>query len=294
MWVVRQRDIVLVSLLISHHSLQKNVMPVHFATPSSKLTPFIKRYWAIENTLDKDETCVQRIIPTGLTELMLYFTPRPKVLTGNRYLSENVALYGQQNDYYDIALTGELSVFSIVFQPQGFMRFFKFPLHEICNQNVPLKYISGQTARDLEEKMSEAVSFQQRVNIAEGYLLDLLKSHFADYDYRRINRVVALIKQSYGKTNLNQMASEACLSRKQLERIFAEHIGISPKQYLKIIRFQFAIFQKQQNNNLNLTELSYNSGYFDQSHFISNFKTLCGMSPKQYFVEEDVCSDFFS
>jgi AraC-like DNA-binding protein len=268
-------------------------MPVHFAKPSKTLSPYIKRYWAIENALDKDDVCVQRIIPTGLPELLLYFTARPKILTDNKHLSDNVALYGHQNGFYDIELAGNLSVFSIVFQPQGLMQFFKFPLNEICNRNVSLKDINGQAGRDLEEKMNETMTFNQRVSVIETYLLNLLKNNFDDFNFRRINHVSKLIKHTHGNIGIAQMASEACLSRKQFERIFAENIGISPKQYLKIIRFQSAIFQKQQNNNLNMTELSYESGYFDQSHFINDFKSLCGLTPKQYFNQNEVCSDFF-
>jgi AraC-like DNA-binding protein len=268
-------------------------MSIHFATPSNVLAPYIKRYWAIENVLDKDEICVQRIIPTGLAELLLYFTPRPKVLTANKYLSDNVALHGHQNDFFDMELKGDLSVFSIVFQPQGMMQFFKFPLHEICNQNVPLKHIIGQAGRDLEEKMSEAPTFHQRVSIVETHLLTLLKTNFADFEFRRINHIVELIKKTCGNININQLASEACLCRKQFERIFAEHIGISPKQYLKIIRFQFALFQKQKNVNMNMLDLSYECGYYDQSHFINDFKSLSGFTPKQYFTENEACSDFF-
>jgi len=268
-------------------------MSVHFAEPSQILAPYIKRYWAIENTLGKDEICVQRITPTGLTELLLYFTPRPKILNSNKSLSDNVALYGHQNDFYDMELKGDLSVFSIVFQPQGLMQFFKFPLCEIYNQNVPLKYLIGQNGRDLEEKMGEALSFNQRVTIIEEYLLNLLKKNFAVFEFKRISRVVELIRRTKGNINVNQMASEACLSRKQFERIFARDIGISPKQYLKIIRFQFAIFQKQQNPKLDLEELSFLSGYFDQSHFINDFKSLSGLTPRQFFTDNDACSDFF-
>jgi AraC-like DNA-binding protein len=268
-------------------------MPVHFATPSQTLAPYIKRYWAIENVLDKGEICVQRITPTGLTELMLYFTPRPKILTDNKHLSDNVTLHGHQNGFYDMELSGELSVFSIVFQPQGLMQFFNFPLSEICNRNISLKDINGQAGRDLEEKMNEATTFQQKVNVVETYLFNLLKNNFDNFEFRRVNRVAELIKQTYGNITISQLASEACLSRKQFERIFAEQIGISPKQYLKIIRFQSAIFQKQRNNNLNMTELSYESGYFDQSHFINDFKALSGLTPKQYFAENEICSDFF-
>jgi len=268
-------------------------MSIHFASPSNELAPYVKRYWAIENVLDKGEKCVQRIVPTGLTELLLYFTPRPKILTGNKYLSDNAALYGHQNDFYDMELEGDLSVFSIVFQPQGLMQFFKFPLHEICNQNVPLQHLIGQSGRDLEEKMGEATTFHQRVNIVESYLLKLLNANFADFEFRRINHIVDLIKQTCGNININQMASAACLCRKQFERIFAEHIGISPKQYLKIIRFQFALFQKQKNVNMSMLDLSYECGYYDQSHFINDFKSLSGLTPKQYFAENDPCSDFF-
>lgn len=268
-------------------------MPVYFATPSKIFAPYIKRYWAIENTLDKGEKCVQRIIPTGLNELLLYFTPRPRILNSNKILSHNVALYGHQNDFYDIELTGDLSVFSIVFQPQGLMQFFKLPLHEIYNRNIPLQYLSGQAGRDLEEKMGEASTFHQRVSIVETYLWNLLKNNFSDLAFRRINHIAELIKLTHGNISINQLASEACLSRKQFERIFSEHIGASPKQYMKVIRFQFAIFQKQRKNNLNMTELSYESGYFDQSHFINDFKTLCGLTPKQYFADNEACSDFF-
>ena len=268
-------------------------MSVHFASPSKVLAQYIKRYWAIENSLDKGEKCVQRITPTGLSELLMYFTPSPKILTCNKNISDNVALYGHQNDFYDMELTGDLSVFSIVFQPQGLMRFFKFPLYEICNQNIPLKHLIGQAGRNLEEKMYEATTFHQRVNIVETYLWNLLKSDYADYEFRRMNHVVELIKQTYGNITISQMASEACLCRRQFERVFAEHIGITPKQYLKIIRFQYAIFQKQQNANLDMIELSYKSGYFDQSHFINDFKSLCGLTPNQYFTENEACSDFF-
>ena len=277
-------------------------MSLYFASPSNELAPYIKRYWAIENVLDKDEICVQRIIPTGLTELLLYFTPRPKVLTNNKFLSDNVALYGHQNDFYDMEMNDDLSVFSIVFQPQGLKQFFKFPLHEIFNQNVPLQYLIGQSGRDLEEKMGEATTFHQRVNIAETYLFHLLKANFDDFEFRRINHIIDLIKKTHGNINtctlyevqsINQMASAACLCRKQFERIFAEHIGISPKQYLKIIRFQFAIFQKQKNVNMSMLDLSYECGYYDQSHFINDFKSFCGLTPKQYFSENEACSDFF-
>ena len=269
-------------------------MTVNFALPSNELAPYIKRYWAMENSLDKGEKCVERIVPTGLPELSFYFSKRPKVLNNNRYILDNVTLNGLQNDFYDLELTGDLSIFVIVFQPHGLTRFLKFPLFEISNRNIPLKHLIGQKGQDLEEKMAEAVTFHQRVNIVETYLLSLLNRDNDDFKFRRINHISKLIRQTHGIIGINQMASEACLCRRQFERIFAEQIGISPKQYLKIIRFQYALFQKQQDADLDMIDLAYKCGYYDQSHFINDFKSLSGLTPNQCFAENEVCSDFFS
>lgn len=268
-------------------------MTVYFATPSEVLAPFIKRFWAIENILDKGDHCIQRIIPTGFSELMLYFTPRPKVLDYNKYLTDNAALYGQHNEYYDIELEGSLSVFSVVFQPQGVMQFFKFPLNEICNRNIPLHDASGPIAKELEQKMEEAGTFRKRVDIAENFFLGLLRNSFDNFGYRRMSHVIEMIRKRQGNISIDQMASEACLGRKQFERVFTGCIGTTPKQYLRIIRFQLAIFQKQLDDKLNMTELSYKCGYSDQAHFINEFKALSGLTPKMFFRENGACSDFF-
>ncbi|MDR2962411.1 MAG: helix-turn-helix domain-containing protein [Bacteroidales bacterium] len=268
-------------------------MHLHYAAPNAQLAPYIKRYWAIENVLAEGETCVQRIIPTGMPELSLYFSPRPKILTGGKQFPANVSLQGLQTGFYTIELRRELSVFTVVFQPQGLMPFFRFPQSAICNQLVSFADVAGQVGCDLEEEMSAAVDFQQRVQVVESYFSALLKSSCADVNFSRISHTISIIIHSRAAVDIAQMASEACLSRKQFERIFAAHIGISPKQYLKIIRFQWALLHKQHNTSLSMTELAYAAGYADQSHLTHDFQSLCGQTPKHYFAENEICSDFF-
>ncbi len=77
------------------------------------------------------------------------------------------------------------------------------------------------------------------------------------------------------------------------ERIFQAHIGISPKQYLKIVRFQNAIFIKQNSKAITLTDLAYEAGYYDQSHFIKEIKDLAGKTPKKLFESEEIISHLF-
>ncbi|MBC8182113.1 AraC family transcriptional regulator [candidate division KSB1 bacterium] len=76
--------------------------------------------------------------------------------------------------------------------------------------------------------------------------------------------------------------------------MFSKFIGITPKQYLKTIRFQLSLHKKAQNDKLNITELAYESGYYDQAHLINEFKSLTGQTPKQYFDKNISFSDFFT
>ncbi|MDR1725097.1 MAG: helix-turn-helix domain-containing protein [Bacteroidales bacterium] len=268
-------------------------MAVHFANPSPLLLPFIKRYWAIENTLECGQTCVQRILPTGFCELMLYFSPRPQTVGCNRTLTDNVALYGHLGEYYDIEYQGDLEVFSIVFQPQGLMQFFRFPLNEIFNINVPLQHLIGQVGRELEEQMGSVTNFEARVGIAENYFIASLQRQYEEYEFRRLHHVIETLVQRRGEVSVDEMASAACLSRRQFERVFAERIGASPKQYLKTVRFQRTLYEKQRNNSLSMTELAIDCGYYDQAHFIADFKSICGQTPLKFFQENEACSDFF-
>ena len=128
----------------------------------------------------------------------------------------------------------------------------------------------------------------------EKSLLKELHKYKSEHDRKRIDDSIRNINQTLGKISIEELSSRACLSRKQYERIFTDNIGISPKRFLRIVRFQNVIFQKQMRQNSNLTTLAYDCGYFDQSHMINDFKILSGKTPSQYFREGEVISDYFS
>lgn len=269
-------------------------MNYNFAQPSEKLKPYIKQYWALNNILTNGEKYTQRIIPNGLPELILYLGPKPKAHTGNRSLEDHFLLNGQQNDYYDILISDSLSIFSILFTPHGISQFFTLPINELQNNSVPLKYINKDLYEELESKLSKEISFPEKVNIVEGCLSKLLKNNDREYEFKRITSTIQDIRLAKGNIDIDTLASNACLSRKQFERIFTEYIGISPKQYLKTIRLQATIYFKSRHKSSSLTELAYENGYYDQSHFINDFKILTGLTPKQFFNDcEAPMSDFF-
>jgi AraC-like DNA-binding protein len=171
--------------------------------------------------------------------------------------------------------------------------FFDIPINELYNRNVPLKYLFRHDANKLEMKLFEAKSFSEKIQIAENYLLGLLNKGNGKYDYNRIEHCVDLINKRHGIANIDFLASEACLSRKQFERTFSSYVGTSPKQFLKTIRFQLSLHYKYLNKLATCTDLTYNCGYYDQSHMINDFQKLTGFTPKQYFDECEPYSDYF-
>jgi AraC-like DNA-binding protein len=268
-------------------------MNYQVSKPSDFLSRYIKQYWAIENCVPTGKQHIQRIVPNGLMELMFYLGDRPKSVNNSKNINENTILSGQQKEFYDIIVSGKLSLFSIQFQPHGATMFFDIPLNEFYNQNVPLKYIIKDKVIELESLLYETATFSEKVGIVEYFLTEQLRKCCTKYEMNRISKSVESINRSGGIINIEFLSSEACLSRKQYERTFSEYIGTSPKQFLKIVRFQNTLYAKQKNSSLNITELAYDCGYYDQSHMINEYKKLSGLTPKQYFSECEPVSDYF-
>ncbi len=268
-------------------------MSYQIAKPSFFLSQYVKQYWAIEGNIPNNSEHIQRIVPNGLMDLILYLGDRPKSLDENKQLSENTILGGQQKAYYDLAVSGRLSLFSISFLPHAAKVFFGIPADEFFDQNIALKYIIKEGVAALEISVAESDTFEDRIRIIESFLYKQILKNSKPYELDRIINSLRLINQSFGVIDIETLASSACLSRKQYERSFAAHIGSSPKQFLRTIRFQNSIHQKQQNRNIQLTELAYSCGYYDQSHMIHDFKMLSGKTPTQYFADNEPYSDYF-
>lgn len=261
--------------------------------PSPKLAPYIKMYWTMKGSVKSGEQHIQRIIPNGLTEIIFYQNDVPESSTKNGFLKDKSQISGQKNIPFDLIVSGQIKLFSILFKPHGISRFFNIPASELFNQTIPLRYLLGSQLDKIEDELFEATSNSEQVAIVEKLLLQLSAKR-ESYKLPRITESVIQINAENENKTIPDLAAVACLSRKQFERNFTELIGISPKQFMKVIRFQRALFIQQNNSNLKLTELACNVGYFDQSHMISDFKELSGFTPGQYFQQCSAYSDYFS
>lgn len=268
-------------------------MNYNIAKPSALLAQYVKHYWTLENCLPPQHEHIQKIVPNGLFELIIYLDDKPSSTDRQKPISDNIILTGQLKSFHELKVTGKLSLFAIYFLPHGLSLFLDLPMKELFNLSVPLRYIISDTADKLEDEISSAHSFEKKIEIAETFLLSQIRKNEKKYNYNRIRKVVNMINQSRGMIKIEDLASESFLSRKQFERTFSDFIGTSPKQFIKIVRFQNAIYERSQNKELSVTEIAHKCGYFDQAHMINDFKTLAGITPKNYFDQEGLFSDYF-
>lgn len=268
-------------------------MSSFFARPSLYLAPYVKHYWAIENCMPAGEVHVQRIVPNGLMELMFYLEDLPCSLDQRKPLQESVSLSGQQKRFYDLRISGKLSLFSVSLHPFGARMLFGIPADEYFDQNIPLRAVLKHEVDVLEEGLHQAVSFEDKVQVVEQFFLRRLQKAEKQYELNRIASSIGLINQAKGQADIQGLASAACLSRKQYERTFREFIGTTPRHFLRTLRFQNSLQEKNLQQDLSLGDLAFHCGYYDQAHMTNEYQLFSGKTPLQYFAECEPFSDYF-
>ncbi len=268
-------------------------MEYNFIQPSAFLSPYIKYYWVLNNLGTLTTKYSQRIVPNGFADLMFYFEEVPEYVRNKTIIKSRTLVNGQQDGYYDINITGNLSLLSVVFKPQGAKLFFNLPLNELLNQTVPAEFLFNRLIDKLQDKLNGTKELTQKIFLIETFLQKQL-SQQKGYEYDRMEHCIQQIDSARGVISVEKLASETCLSRKQFERTFSDFVGISPKKFLRTIRFQNTLLKKHKSAINNLAALACESGYYDQSHMTSDFKNLTGYTPKQFFDICDPFSDYFS
>jgi len=254
--------------------------------PHPDLESLVKCYWTLEVPAETNAQR-QRIVPDGCIEMIFILGDDIK-----RYTSENefivqprAIVVGQITEPFIIEPTGYVHCFAARFYPFGFANFVTRPIKDLANKETPIEQLFGEkTARELAQKIIQATHTKARIEIVENFLLGKFKNK------RTIDSVVKLtvdtMLETKGNTSINSILKEDLTKRRQLERKFVNQIGISPKQLSKVIRLQAALKLLLNQQSESLTQIAYESEYYDQAHFNRDFKEFTGINPKD-FLQND-------
>jgi AraC-like DNA-binding protein len=172
----------------------------------------------------------------------------------------------------------ESRLISVRFKSHRARFFIPDKLNLFKNQRVELKDLFGQTSIQPLYYVDETNTEEKNIKLIEDFLIRI----FQDRKASPVEIAVNQIENQAGFVNINNLARAACLSVAQLRKRFNEEVGMSPKEYSRIIRTRSIIRLLTANPGQKLTDLTYRLGYFDQSHFIRDFRAVMGMSPKEY------------
>ncbi len=168
-------------------------------------------------------------------------------------------------------------VINIGFQPGGLYRFLGIPMNELlCNDAFDGQELLGNEVNQVNDQLGEADSFYKMKTIVESFLL----KHSARLKQPLpIDHVLTLLIKERGLIKIDQLASDACLSTRQFERVFQQRIGLPPKYFSRLVRFSHAWILKEQQPGIHWITIAHECGYFDQMHLIRDFQEFAGVNP---------------
>ncbi len=168
----------------------------------------------------------------------------------------------------------------VKFKPGGAASFFRLPLHELFGQSLSLDLLAPRSASiRVEEQLGEARSDTARIEVIEDFLLSCKVDQPED---KLAIAAVQLITQSGGAIRIAELAKQLYTSASPLEKRFRSRIGASPKKFAQIIRFQNLLASS--GNVHSAAAKAYEGGYFDQAHFINDFRRFSGQTPQAFFA----------
>ena len=257
--------------------------------PHYLLAPYVKHHWILETTKEMQEG--ERVIPTGSVQLIFHKADRMFSSTKSD-LQPQSFICGQSIGYSDLKLTGTVRMIVTVFHPNGAKPFFKIPINQFCNFDISVNDLEEISLKELNAKVLDAETNEESINHIEEYLIS--KLYLSDtFDHKRISAAIQLVNKNTAP-NIHLLADACCLSEKQFNRKFSEYVGINPKKFLRIVRFQRALYKLHLNPRDNLAQLASECGFYDQPHMTKEFNTFSGYSPIEYLQACAPYSDYFS
>ena len=264
--------------------------------PLPHLAAYIKFFWTLEHAPSDETINWERVLPDGCVELVFHYGHvfQRKDKNNRAHIQERASIIGQIDKYIEIAPTGKTGILAVRFYPQGVQAFLNFPALELTGTSAGLDIIFGKAANALEDQLLHAKDQQERIFLLQHFLSKQLQKNQHQQKDELVAACLTQVMHTNGNVSVRQLATEMKISERQLERRFSSTIGLSPKLFSRIIRFQniFKLMEAKQHIK-SLTSLSHEAGYYDQAHFIRDFKGFSGINPSHYFKESHALSSHF-
>jgi AraC-like DNA-binding protein len=262
--------------------------------PPLRLKPYVRYYWTLQLGLPPAAHSSMRMLAEGF-EFTFNMADTIEIINCDgrvKHISAS-GITGPMSRPMRIRSTGTINVFGICFHPGGGYPFFKYPAHEMVDLSTDTDDLWGAKGRAFVEHIhNDCGTTQARIEAVNAYLSRCLKSNLREDVVTQ--KAIETIESCKGRIAVEQLARQLGLSSRHLARKFKEQIGMSPKHLCRNIRFKQVYKRIEASSHYNWADVALAFGYYDQSHFINEFKYFTGKSPETYFLSSPNGPDFFS
>lgn len=289
-----------ISYLSAYHQPSASFIMVFFPhiQPHPALRPYVRHYLLLHIPL-AGITSDQRVKPIPPdADQSLFFYPRSVAKTvvnrnGETRTNPSSIFVGQQTSRMNILLGEDHLIIQVCFRP-GFLYQLLggMPATEFQGKEIDAECLLDTGINELNDRLREETDHRRMISHIEAYLLKKMDSLAQrTLPLQPIDKVILAIKETNHLLSLDWLADQACLSSRQLERKFQERLGMSPKFYARIARFDRAFKLKLQQPHLDWLDVAYACGYFDYSHLMRDFRQFAEVSPTRLMTQDTASPD---
>lgn len=255
-------------------------MQTKFYIPHPLLQEFVQCIMLVHAEVDPDAgPVICPYPPTPQNSLFFYINDQIKVQqegSDTFILQPRSVIVGPQLNRVTIDINKDHKAVRVGFHPGGLHRLLGLSMAEMIDGSYDAADVFGNEMHLLNEQMQEAKGFDAIKDVVETFLLKKAKSL---KDILPFDKAMLELLRTEGTASIEKIASMACLSLRQFERVSKERIGLPPKLFARIVRFSKAYRLKEQLPGISWTRIAYECNYFDQMHLIRDFKQFAGVAP---------------
>lgn len=256
-------------------------MKIRLFQPHALLEPHLSLIWAFESPDGIPDHDAKLIAPNGCMKLLVPYRKRVvSHILGNRndHAEMSCIVAGQMRQPVRIDAEPGGGTIGFEFKPASARLFFQIGLHELTDGVHGGLEVWGQAGTRLVERLGQIDSLEAKVAYLQHFLCQRLQDRYEDpiasYAVRRIIR-------SSGFLPISELSDDTGYSRQHLTRTFTASVGLSPKQFARIVRFQQVYDRINAGADASIP-LDIYDHYYDQSHFVKEFQAFTGVTPGEY------------